>query len=293
MGMASLIALKFADFLPKKYQSVAEDHSGSSISWVKARWHGPEGIETAKTGLEKGGLGVGTIVGIAGLATAGATALSLGVVAVVVPLGLTLGVIGWWAADKKGHHLVNTKIWKFFCAHRDKDGFHLKPDAKLELPEAKEYLAWFGEEGIGNMDRLPEKLQQAAQKYNASCSQLSGKIQALWQRVHSGGQVRQSNPAAQQAQQLQLRTELDRLADEFMELAGPLMYVRYRLDRYFMYHEMLQLIMTTLQKEMSDKLPGAEQTAQEFCDDTEDNYEKLLRGLICIEKALEPQPAKR
>ena len=278
---------KWKDFLKRKYNEVKEDHNASCWSWTKTRFRKGHKLET---GVNTAGQ-VGNVIGLAGGAVgvsvaAGVATLSVGAAATMgvgIPVAVTLLAIGYWGATKYEHHKVNADIRDYFYRHLDAHDC-LKVDASVNPPtveKAREWFNWFGDEGIDNMKYLSDKLTEAQSKFANNYNALVSERNRLSARMAAWTNMKPKTPQEEQQRrndELRLGREADALADKYMALAKDLEYVKYRLERLFMYYEMLNLTVKIVHEDVSKHgglLENARRDAEGFLKQNQHGYEAL------------------
>jgi len=277
-------------FLERKYNEVKEDHSASYWSWTKTRFRSGHKRETAVNtagqagnvvGLAGAGVGVAVAAGVA--MSAAAAAATAGVTGIGVPLIVTALALYYFRKTKKEHHKVNDEIRSYFYENQNAQD-HLKLDASARPPTAQEiaeWLGWFGDEGIDNMKYLSDKLGEAQGKFTNNYNALISERAKLSTRMVAWKGMKPKTPQEEQQRQndeLRLGREADVLADKYLALAKDLQYVKYRLERLFMYYEMLDLTVRKVHEDVAKPgglLETARIGAEGFLKQNLDNYEKL------------------
>ncbi len=287
MGMQQLRQLSdnnsWAEFLKKQYAAVEEDHSGSWKSWARSRIRLGNRMDSAVGGASQavaaGSLATGAaaLPGAAGAValTAGATAISL----YAVPVTVTALAIAYWGYQKSEHHEVNKEIWKYYTANRDaNDNLKIQGNADPSLEQVKKWMGWFGDEGISNINHLADKLKEAQNSFKKNFDALQSERDKLGSKMQAWQAMNPKTPQETQQKQndaIKLGKDADALADKYMGLAKDLEYVQYRLERLFMYYEMLDLTASKLHEKMATDLNKARTDAEAFFKQNMEGYEKL------------------
>jgi hypothetical protein len=255
------------------YQKVATEHSASWKSWGKTRFREGNRAETTVGAVEKGGAVMAGASGGAALFGAAVPATVVGVSAGVATAAITLWALpalaaglatAYWGYNKNDHHKVNKEIWGWWTEHCQATG-ELDPKITVKVEMAKTWLCWFGDEGIFNMTQLEAKLKAAKEAFDQKFNTLKTSAAGLRQRIRAAQQL--PDRQRQNLALAPLRQEEETLASKFLELGKDLAYIRYRLERNLMYHQMLELTIRSLVAHMKDKVPMlAKDTVRAFLD---------------------------
>lgn len=279
--------------LKDSYSKCRGEHTSSWYSWAKSRFRSGNGADTAvntvgqvssATGLVTGAMaipGASTAVMMAGASVAAASTLY------ALPAVITVGAIAYWGYNKNEHHKVNKEIWDYWqTTHRPrgagKDAYIERDDKKLVR-----WLGWFGDEGISNMNHLGDKSIESKKAFDRKFVELDKARQVLHAKIAAVNAKRPTLPKEIQQKAADVKAltqESDNLAVKFIDLGKDLQYITYRVERFLMYHEMLDLTVRSW-KAFSD-LPGKQAAAETALVQQLASYEDLINRM----KAL-PTPA--
>jgi hypothetical protein len=272
------------EHLKHSYDAVAEMHSHSYVSWGKARIRKANVKETTVGTLGQAGAvvsGVSGGLGVIGVAVpTSAVGVAAGVGAAAITLyALPVAVVALasvvWVLDKREHKQVNEEIWKYWCENCRPT--LQEPHEHLDEGKARKWLAWFGAEGFSNMSYLGDKLQKAKDAYDNAVTNLKDSLKDLGIKIQVATKLKE--PQRSQTL-LQLRPQAETLAGKYLELAKPLEYLRYRLERTIMYHQMLHFTVRSLLFRTKAELTSAATEVRPGFDQQIQAYHDLW-GAIC------------
>src|SRR5215813_4796132 len=187
------------------YQQAAKDHSASWKSWARTRVRRGNRMETVNGASTLLGLTAGSVAaGGVEVSTAfvGASACVAGAVTLyAIPAVITAGAFCYWAYNKNQHHKVNARIWEFYSQNvNPNDGLSLQPGAidTVAAEEIKEWFAWFGDEGLSNMNYLGPKLVEAQNAFNDAYRSVAEEIQKSVKEMLAATKMPAGTPVAAQ-----------------------------------------------------------------------------------------------
>lgn len=272
--------------LKDSYTKCRGEHTSSWYSWAKTRVRsGNRGDTTVNTigqvssatGLVTGAMaipGASTAAMMAGASVAAASTLY------ALPAVITVGAIAYWGYNKNEHHKVNKEIWDYWQnTHRPrgegKDAYIERDDKKLVR-----WLGWFGDEGIANMNNLGAKNTESKSAFDRKFRDIDKARQALHTKIAVLNAKRPTLPKDVQQKAADIKTltqESDNLAIKYIDLGKDLQYITYRVERFLMYHEMLDLTVRSW-KALAD-LPAKQAAADAALVEQLRSY-KELHGLM-------------
>jgi hypothetical protein len=223
--------------------------------------------------------GAATAATMAGMSVAAAATLY------ALPAVITVGAVAYWGYNKNEHHKVNKEIWEYWQTHRQRGD----KDTCFELDEKKlvRWLGWFGDEGIANMNHMGAKNKEAKEAYDKKVTQIDGARKSLHLKIAAVNAKVPANPKEVEkkaADVKALKQESDALALKYIDLGKDLQYITYRIERFVMYHEMLDLTVRSWKK-VSD-LPTLQAAAATAFEDQLSTYRQLYNGMTAL-----PTPA--
>lgn len=296
MSMSKLKELKNPEsnwdaHLKTSYINCRGEHTSSWYSWAKTRLRSGNlsdtGVNTA--GQVSGGAGLVTgAMALPGAATA-ATMAGMSVAAAAslyaLPAVITIGAVAYWGYNKNEHHKVNKEIWEYWQDHRKRGD----KDTCIERDEKKlvRWLGWFGDEGISNMNHMGPKNKEAKDAYDKKVKAIDTARIALHRRILEVNVKRPTLPKdveKKAADVKALKQESDALAVKYLDLGKDLQYITYRIERFVMYHEMLDLTVRSW-KEVSN-LPAVQAAATTAFVDQLRTYQELHTSMAAL-----PTPA--
>jgi len=243
----------FISHLNDCYEKVAKEHSASAGSWFHTRFRKGSRGETALGAGGGAATALGTTSGAVALAGVAVPSAVVGVSAAVaagaatlfaLPLAVTVTAAVVWGYSKLQHHEANKSIWKWWCDNC-RDAGVLDAGEIVDDPKTvTEWLGWFGDEGIGNMQHLGAKLTEAKTTFDNNFRQIKQLREDLAKRIAAANAIR--DPNQRRAATQRLRVEADGLALKSLHLGEDLQYLVYRLQRMLMYHQMLELTIRSL-----------------------------------------------
>ncbi|MCV2355966.1 hypothetical protein LNV09_17630 [Paucibacter sp. B2R-40] len=276
----------WAAHLKDSYKKCRGDHTDSWYSWAKTQFRSGNRADTAvaTTGhvATAGGVVTGALA-LPGASTVAAAAFGTAAGAATLyalPLVITAAAIAYWGYKKSEKNKINKEIWDFWTSKvRGQPAIVLSsiPKEKYLL-----WLGWFADEGIANMNHMGAKNEEAKQtfdkKYNAIKSD-SVSLEAKISLFNRPG-LRPPTEAKKRAEELKrLNDERDKLALKFIDLGKDLQYIIYRVERFLMYHAMLDLTVRGL--ESYTDVVAIERDAQTAFTQQTDSY-KALRDLMAL-----------
>ncbi|MCV2369052.1 hypothetical protein [Roseateles oligotrophus] len=277
--------------LKQSYLNCRGEHTSSWYSWAKTRLRSGNRGDTAvnSAGQVAGGAGLVTgAMALPGAATA-ATMAGMSVAAAAtlyaLPAVITVGAVAYWGYNKNEHHKVNKEIWEYWQAHRQRGD----KDTCFELDDKKlvRWLGWFGDEGISNMNHMGPKNKEAKESYDKKVNAIDNARIALHKKILLVNALRPTLPKEIEKKATEvkaLKQESDNLAAKYIDLGKDLQYITYRVERFVMYHEMLDLTVRSWKK-ISD-LPTLQAAAATAFVDQLKTYQELHASMAAL-----PTPA--
>lgn len=293
MSLANFTALEndnaWNDFLVDSYKKAVAAHASSWTSWCKARFRKGNrlettlGVSTQATGamaLAAGAAaGAGATVPSAfTVASAGAVAAGGAITLYALPATVTVAALAYWGYNKHKHHEVNQAIWKWWCDNCQ-ESLKLDPDVTVDLDTAKEWLGWFGDEGISNMGQLSVKLQQAKKAYDDKFKEVDKQRRIVAQTIAGFKSCRFASRVEQEVKKNEVRSCLDSLASRYLAMGIELQYVRYRMERLLMYHQMLELTIRSIIEHSKFTLVTVTNSSRDFLSKHTNSYSDLWYGI--------------
>jgi hypothetical protein len=272
----------FETFLERCYDKAESEHSHSVMSWARTRLTG-----LGAAGQATGAAGVVTgVVEAAGHSVpsafvgAAVTATSVGVAATLFALPASVFVLAAasWGKGKYDHHKVNKEIWDWFKANSHQKGPErgsLIAGKTIHYDTAMRWLQWFADEGIANMAHLSTKLEDAKSTLDDRYKTLAAKLSSEAAKA-AEARRRGASPASVRA------TLESNLAQAFVDLGTDFEYVRYRLHRLLMYHQVMDVIAKALAENYNNNLSLIRTETQRHCTDTETTLLNLWKKIHSI-----------
>ena len=301
MSVQKLRALKVSDASWKKhlsdsYINCRGEHTSSWVSWAKTRMRSGNRADTAvnSAGQVSGAAGMVTgAMALPGAATAGAMAgmtVAAASTLYALPAVIAVGAIAYWGYNKNEHNKVNKEIWDYWKGNPDK----FANDGAFELDTKKlmRWLGWFGDEGIANMNHLGAKNTEAKTAFDKKFTAVRNERNALAAKVAAFNKKPPVPPAEQAKHKAEfdaLQTAVDKNAQAFIDLGKDLQYITYRVERFVMYHEMLDLTVRSVKK--TSDLTALQTAAATAMEQQRGSYEALYADLLSVPPLIPPRRA--
>jgi hypothetical protein len=272
--------------LKDSYIKCRGDHTDSWYSWVKTQFRSGNKADTtvATTGhvATAGGVVTGALA-LPGASAVAAAAFGTAVGAATLyalPLVITAGAIAYWGYKKSEKNKINKEIWDFWTSK-----VRGQPAIVLSSIPKEKYLLWLGwyaDEGVANMNHMGAKNEEAKKAFDKKYDAIKKESVALEARIRTFNRpgVRPPAEAKKRAEELKrLNDERDKLAVKFIDLGKDLQYIMYRVERFLMYHAMLDL--TVRGMESYTDLVAIERNAVTAFDQQTESY-RALRDLMVL-----------
>ncbi len=230
------------------YQKCRGEHTSSWKSWGKTLFRSGNKVDTSiniaghaatATGVVTGALALESALVTGGTAAGvvlGAAAATASLYA--LPLVITAAAIAYWGYKKSEANKINVEIWEYWKQNLQGNTTEIVL-ASIDPKKLTTWLAWFGDAGIGNMNHMGAKNVEAKKAFDDKFKAIQTRRQALQAKVNASNKMAPSQARSDQA--ALMNAERERLCADYLELGKDLQYITYRVERFEMYHAMLDL----------------------------------------------------
>jgi hypothetical protein len=274
--------------LEDSYAKCRGEHTSSWYSWAKTQFRSGNRTDTAVNALGHASTTTGIVTGAVLLPGASVVATAaLGTAAAAaslyaLPLVITAAAIAYWGYKKSEHNKVNKEIWDYWVSNvRDKPAVDVSTIAPATLTR---WLGWYGDEGIANMNHMGAKNIEAKTTFDAKFKAIQTTRKVLDVKVKEinakktfvNDKERNEKAAKVKAANL----DRDSLGLKYLELGKDLQYIIYRIERYLMYHQMLDLTIRGLLKQAD--LPAKKTAADTAFEQQVKSYQDLRDEVLTV-----------
>ena len=235
------------DHKKSSYQKCRGEHTSTWKSWGKTLFRSGNKVDTSINTVGHAATAAGVVTGALALESAlvtggtvagavlGAAAATASLYA--LPLVITAAAIAYWGYKKSEANKINVEIWEYWKLNLQGNTTEIVL-ASIEPKKLTSWLAWFGDQGISNMNHMGAKNVEAKKAFDEKFKAIQTRRQALQAKVNAINKI-----AAPQArdQAANANAERERLCADYLELGKDLQYITYRVERFEMYHAMLDL----------------------------------------------------
>jgi len=279
------------EHLQDSYAKCRGEHTSSWYSWAKTQFRSGNRADTTVNALGHASSATSVVTGAVLLPGASAVATAaLGTAAAAaslyaLPVAITAAAIAYWGYKKSERNKVNKEIWEFWTNKvRGQPAIDV---STIEPATLTRWLAWYGDEGISNMNHMGAKNKEAKEAFDAKFKALQVTRRALDAKVREINAKKtfatDKERAEKAAKVKAANVERDNLGLKYMELGKDLQYIIYRVERYLMYHEMLDLTTRGLLKQAD--LPAKKSAAQTAFEQQVKSYWDLRDEVLTVPEA--------